>query len=197
MDRINDEWRRTRTNTFIEPEKGPVMTREEKLNHLIEVMNKEETRANLEMDMWYTPNEEKECGYAACAMGNAGLDPLFQSMGLVINTDPIFRTEFFLNGKPSAGFDAAQQFFELDTEESNFLFDPEEYYSRSSRSQTFDNILDYVDGNESTLPFTDYYFIVNDDYDFEENPQGLKITPDRVINRIILVRDHPELFEEV
>ena len=68
------------------------------------------------------------CGMAACAFGSAALDPTFQGMGLIPKVE-CNDVEFdgFL------GFEAGAEFFDINSAEAEFLFDPSEYSDRYMR----------------------------------------------------------------
>lgn len=118
------------------------MTREEKLNHLIDILRARDEKS-LRMRLWFTqppvdkrglsshydPDNLKQmdCNTVACAGGWACLDPTFNALGLNFDfqdSHPTYEDEL--------GFEALQKFFELDVDADEYtevyrIFDAGEY----------------------------------------------------------------------
>lgn len=79
-----------------------------------------DTPINFDMTVWAGPNPHS-CGFAACALGHACLDPRFNAQGLALEHfgAPIF------NGAPN--INAATNFFEIDYPTARYLFIPDTY----------------------------------------------------------------------
>jgi hypothetical protein len=176
-------------------------TREERLNHLITVLDRVKngqskhfnmSRWAIMLDSEFEFNEYDlydfepfECGFAGCALGWASIDPEFNKEGLHLDSDldPTYILEN-TDDEPNYGYGAGMSFFHLIDLDNDFLFSPRTYYFSEFMSQynlTLDEIKDmgisitsgefFVDGNRHYI------------YDSTENITDV-ITPQMVINRI-------------
>jgi hypothetical protein len=105
-----------------------IATKIRRLTHLITVLEKVELRDPtdpklrvFDMGDWATPSW---CGFAACALGEAGFDPVFRKAGL--------KTEAGVNGGAvyydlDVGLYAGATFFGISHDESSSLFLPSKY----------------------------------------------------------------------
>lgn len=155
-------------------------TREEKLNHLISILEyveqlEDETRFNMLLwgDVW--SNTRKE--FCGDVIGWACTDPVFNKMGLLLsNNSPLF------NGKYH-GFDAVKEFFGISSLESMFLADPatykKDYFSTSS---FFSQCV--KDGIVNDSDFTLQSSLLS-------SLSSTDITPRMVINRIKYIIQNP------
>lgn len=103
----------------------------ERLLKLAELLETKVSRKSFNFDVFYMTDEKKECGYVACAIGHAMIDPWFTRRGFkkgkrsrtVFNKDhatPHYKGKY--------GWDAVENFFDLSFEEAIFLFT--NYYSQ-------------------------------------------------------------------
>ena len=167
-----------------------VKTRKRKLDTLIELLQQEDAQKTLNMGVWYRMAEEGrdsrqsfECGYAACALGQAALHPPFVAQGLGIK---MMGQSGHIYYQPDATdckcyhTVAGAEFFGLNLREAQFLFNPEEYYYESC----FKSMIYAVENAEYD---TDDYFLDEDEdtTNFKDIPMSM------VIRRIEFVRDHP------
>jgi hypothetical protein len=118
--------------------------RNERLNHLIDVLKNIDEVKSFDMKAWYTPTLENECGFAACALGWAAMDPTFIEMGLELSSSsyleggkisrkhtPTFTNE---NGmKWHDPYTSAARLFKISEMESVFIFYPDSYYLRQGK----------------------------------------------------------------
>jgi hypothetical protein len=103
-------------------------TKIRRLTHLITVLERAELRDPTDpslrvfnMNDWAWPTG---CGTAACALGEAGFDPVFRKAGLMTETGPHGGWVFY---KDESGFDAGAEFFGISYEDACDLFSPESY----------------------------------------------------------------------
>ena len=83
----------------------------------------------------HEPEEQNYCGTSACALGWAALNPEFNKLGLKMEWyrtvySDLKETQRFIGSvvyKGDSDFDAAAEFFGIDDESANYLFDPWEY----------------------------------------------------------------------
>ena len=163
------------------------MTRQEKLNHLIGIL--EGVRDHYPKDFYMTDwvdesridiaalvAEDKNCGFAGCAMGWACFNEKFKKMGLGFNFNSVMY-EYEEDGdiKVVSGFIAAQEFFELTEGEAEFLFLPCAYF----RNDVSSEIEERGDDENEELFFQD------------NSPRLAEITPDMVIAHIRYI-ENPE-----
>jgi hypothetical protein len=96
------------------------MNRIEKLQHLINILENVPSDDSFDMDVWYLYGLNTSCGFSACALGWAAMDPVFQDMGLGgIESGITFTDNDDTN---YCGYDAGCKFFDLEPSESSFLF---------------------------------------------------------------------------
>lgn len=87
----------------------------------------------------------KECGFAACACGHAGLDKWFRQRGFMIELSNIYGTYYQdLTYKGHAGFDAAQEFFGLTVQEAEHLFMDRRTKAQNTRGAVASRIREFV-----------------------------------------------------
>jgi hypothetical protein len=70
---------------------------------------------------------KRECGTVCCAVGWAGMNKWFRERGF--KTYPVYG---FVKHKGEQGFDAVVQFFEIDRDETEYLFHPYSYPPKRS-----------------------------------------------------------------
>ena len=107
-----------------------MMTRNEKLTKLADLLDNLPEEKKFSMFRWGTP----ECGTAKCAAGWAALDPEFNAQGLYLGRRhptsdyaPAFWDLF--------GYEALGRFFGLDSGAVAYLFSPGHYIVSVSRSE--------------------------------------------------------------
>lgn len=145
----------------------------ERLLHLIEVLESNH-ETTFDMDSWgadllFRDNERSEvkfdCGFSACALGHAALDPEFISQGLKLDFNDGARG---CNGtivfQDHIDFKAGEIFFDISEEEAIFLFDPSEY----------------MDGYEEDASIQ-FYLKISEETSFKESSE---IKPGHVVERI-------------
>lgn len=173
------------------------MNREQKLNHLISIL--EQDMPGFAMETWFSRINLKErgvnpdCGFAACALGHAAMDPVFMHMGLELIVRSDVYSEITYGGRTAFG--AAENFFEITDKEAYFLFNPEEYYTDQCFAEIFETVEDTAKDESTSLYF---YDIDEDDiaafYDRHDGDKDYpypKVTPAMVIKHIEFVRDNP------
>lgn len=153
-------------------------TREDKLNRLISILEQVKEPEIFNMDEWVCSHvnfNQKECGFAGCALGWACIDPIFNNMGLYFNqiTPALKNNEYVFYG-----YDAAKEFFELNYKETEFIFDPDQYFR--------------YDRNESRYPSS----LFNTDMFFEcDIYDDVWISPEMVIKHIKFVLENSLYFK--
>lgn len=95
----------------------------DRLKHLITVLAAVPDK-QFDIDNW---KEHNSCGTVACALGWAGSDPQFKAEGLQL-ARPIFTPHF----QGFTGYAAGAEFFGITREQSEYLFNPDEYESTYS-----------------------------------------------------------------
>lgn len=105
----------------------------ERLKHLIKVMQNNAGR-ELDMNTWFQGDQEFKghqkirrvrCGYTACALGTAALNPTFQRQGLYLengHSEPDNMAEVYYRNVD--GIEAGAQFFGIQNTSAIYLFDP-------------------------------------------------------------------------
>jgi len=92
-------------------------------------------KCGFNMNLWV-----HDCGAAACAFGHACTIPSFNRAGLRYDKprdQPVFNRR--------EGFDAAANFFDIDTGEAHFLFDADRYEAQYEL---------YANGSKDVVPIT-------------------------------------------
>lgn len=98
----------------------------ERLQHLITVLAAVPA-SDLDMCSWFEePWQIESCGTAGCAFGYAALDPVFNKQGLGRFQNTVVYAQA---GRRYIvqGFAAAERFFGITQEESNYIFMPTSY----------------------------------------------------------------------
>lgn len=96
----------------------------ERLEHLEKILRRDLPKQVQEFNIgvFVSKTPEGECGFAACAIGTAAFDPIFNSQGLFYDeADGIIR----FSGSSSGRYDewaAACEFFDITEELANTLF---------------------------------------------------------------------------
>lgn len=90
----------------------------ERLTHLITVLEGVPKKA---FDIWLFRNE---CGTAACAVGWAGMDPVFQAQGFRLEVNAYGGYPVFEN---HGAWTSIEVFFDLPAEVAKYLFSGYEY----------------------------------------------------------------------
>jgi hypothetical protein len=96
----------------------------ERLTKLAELLDRVEAEKKpFDIWFWYTPNTNHPCGFAACAVGHAMVDPWFISQGLTKNYEhnngPHYNDKYEM--------EAVQEFFSLSSTDADTLFAAECY----------------------------------------------------------------------
>lgn len=87
----------------------------------------------------------KQCGFAACACGHAGLDKWFRQRGFKVELSVIDGNYYQeLTYKGEIGFEAAQAFFGLSEQEAEHLFMDRNAKTQNTRSAVAARIREFV-----------------------------------------------------
>lgn len=164
-----------------------MMPRDLKLRTLIWLLQQQQAIDTFNMSIWYRKadteegdsDQSVECGYAACALGQAAIYPPFMEMGLRVEL--LSSSGFVSFKKDERDYHhtrAGAAFFDLTVGEASFIFDVDEYYWASS----YDVMQDEVHKAGYNL---DDFFLNSDKY----GPKEIPI--ETVIRRIDFVLNHP------
>lgn len=101
---------------------------EERLLKLAELLETKIEKRTFDIGVFYEEWEGYKCGYAACAVGHAMCDPWFKRRGFTTYESSWRKIAGPLNKKTgSIGWDAVEEFFDINNEESDLLFTPLSY----------------------------------------------------------------------
>ena len=190
------------------------MTREQKLLHLINILEGVEENYSEDFDMshWVKDSVDildlihnnNHCGFAGCAMGWACINHKFVKMGLIFNSygDPLYTIkvgdEEEFSDYPCVkvsqegtrafftGFDAVGKFFDLSMAEAEFIFFAPSYCVEEIEDYSVSSCLcrALINRGETTNPLL---FSQDNSEEFKDE----SVTPRMVINRIKYLLENP------
>lgn len=114
------------------------------------------THARFDMGDWMVGRvTDIDCGYTACAIGHAGLDPWFQVRGFEIA--PSFAKNqstpsYTKDGHEHRGFYAVMEYFGINLEEAEYLFGRGAYAHDVKPEEVGERVRKYVAGRLALIP---------------------------------------------
>lgn len=99
----------------------------------------EPVTGEVRFDLWFWVLDSADCGFSACAVGHAMIDPRFNELGLgLLRNEPFYRDGTGV-GHGHTGWEAVQAFFGVDEETASNLFSNHNYYD-SETGDTMDRV---------------------------------------------------------